>query len=302
MNLDNPTTLGHNHAMLIPDGFPGQRLLVLPRPRVREFLQQQGTTRLVVTDCGYFPRAESHGRRRTVPIQQAIVMACVDGAGWCETDAGRFPVQRGQVVVLPPGQPHAYGADDHDPWTLWWFHAAGPDVEVFLRAAGMTEGSPVRRPRNIYPVVSLMSEVLRWMERDSTTTSLLAASGAAWHNLTLIAAERTQADDSRDVIDHAVEYLRAHIVDHVSVPELAAMATLSSSHFSALFKRHVGYPVLQYQTMLRMARARELLDVTSSSVATIAAEVGYPDSFYFARQFKKVHGMTPREYRDQHKG
>jgi AraC family transcriptional regulator of arabinose operon len=300
--LDNSMALGQNQAVLIPDGFPGQRMLVLPRPRVREFLQQKGTTRLVVTDCGYFPEAESHGRRRVAPIAQVVVMACVDGAGWCETEAGRFPVQRGQVVVLPPGQPHAYGADARDPWTLWWFHASGPELEPFLRAAGITAGNPVRRPRDLYPVVSLMSEVLQWMERDSTTTSLVAASGAAWHALTRLAAERARSDDSGDVIEHAVEYIRTHIVDRISVPELAAMASLSSSHFSALFKREVGYPVLQYQTLLRMARARELLDVTSATIAAIAAEVGYPDSFYFARQFKKIHGVTPREYRDQHKG
>lgn len=302
MYLDNSIALGQNRAVLIPDGFPGQRMLVLPRPRVREFLQQEGTTRLVVTDCGYFPEAESHGRQRVVPIAQVVVMACVDGAGWCETEAGRFPVQRGQVVILPPGRPHAYGADTRDPWTLWWFHASGPEIDAFLRVAGVTAGNPVRRPRDLYPVVSLMSEVLQWMERDSTTTSLVAASGAAWHVLTLLAAERTRSDESGDVIEHAVEYIRTHIVDHISVPQLAAMASLSSSHFSALFKRHVGYPVLQYQTLLRMARARELLDVTSATVAAIAAEVGYPDSFYFARQFKKIHGVTPREYRDQHKG
>lgn len=302
MYLDNPTTLGQNRAVLIPDGFPGQRMLVLPRPRVREFIQNEGTTRLVVTDCGYFPRADSHGRRRASPIQQVIVMACVDGAGWCETETGRFPVQRGQVVVLPPGRPHAYGADANDPWTLWWFHAAGPDLEPFLRVAGLTAENPVRRPRDLYPVVSLMSEILRWMERDSTTTSLLAASGAAWHVLTQLASERARSDDSGDVIEHAVEYIRTHIADHISVPQLAAIASLSASHFSALFKREVGYPVLQYQTLLRMARARELLDVTSATIAAIAAEVGYPDSFYFARQFKKIHGVTPREYRDQHKG
>ena len=291
-----------NRAVLIPDGFPGQRMLVLPRPRVREFAQQEGTTRLVVTDCGYFPRAESHGRRRLTPIPQAVVMVCVDGAGWCETEAGRFTVERGQVVILPPGRSHAYGADGRDPWTLWWFHAAGPDLEAFLRVAKMGVEAPVRRPRDLYPIVSLMSEVLLWMERDSTTTSLLAASGAAWHALTLLAAGRGRSDDGGDAIEHAVDYLRSHLAEKVSVAELASMASLSSSHFSALFKRHVGYPVLQYQTMLRMARARELLDVTSASVTMIAAEVGYPDSFYFARQFKKMHGVTPRAYRGQHKG
>ena len=68
------------------------------------------------------------------------------------------------------------------------------------------------------------------------------------------------------------------------------MSHLNGSHFAALFKSRIGYPALQYQTQLWMARARELLDTTDQSIAAVAAATGYPDSFYFARQFKKVHG------------
>jgi AraC family transcriptional regulator of arabinose operon len=103
-------------------------------------------------------------------------------------------------------------------------------------------------------------------------------------------------------IDRAADYLRTHIDDHVSVAELAAMSRLSGSHFAALFKSSIGSPALQYQTQLRMARTPELLDTTDQSIAAVAAATGYPDSFYFARQFKKVHGVTPFGYRGQRKG
>ena len=45
-----------------------------------------------------------------------------------------------------------------------------------------------------------------------------------------------------------------------------------------------------------------LLDTTDQSIAAVAAATGYPDSFYFARQFKKVHEVTPFGYREQRKG
>jgi AraC family transcriptional regulator of arabinose operon len=86
--------------------------------------------------------------------------------------------------------------------------------------------------------------------------------GAAWHLMALLA------------IDRAAEYLRTHIDDHMSIAELAAMSRLSGSHFAALFKSRIGYPALQYQTQLRMARARELLDTTDQSIAAVAT--GYP--------------------------
>lgn len=288
--------------MTIADGFPGQRMLVLPRPRVREALQQPGTSHMVVTDCGYFPEAHSHGRVRTAPISQAVIIVCAKGSGWCETPAGRFPVTAGQVIILPPGHPHSYGSNEVTPWTLWWLHVTGRDLPEFLTAAGMTPDAPIRTPSDVYRVVALIAEVLQSMERDTTTASLLAAAGAAWHLMALLASDRSTGDGRYAAIDRAAEYLRTHIDDHVSVAELAAMSRLSSSHFAALFKSRIGYPALQYQTQLRMARARELLDTTDQSIAAVAAATGYPDSFYFARQFKMVHGVTPFGYRGQRKG
>ena len=277
-------------------------MLVLPRPRVREFLQQPGTSRIVVTDCGYFPRAESHGRERRLPIGQGVVIVCTEGKGWCTTPTGTYPVAAGDTVILPPGHPHSYGADSDEPWTLWWMHAAGPGLAEFLDAFEMTIRNPVRRSSNPFEVVALMSEIIRRMERDSTTLSMLVAAGTAWHVLSLLAADTASPDGTDELIDQAAEYVRLHVDEPISVAELASMARISVSHFGALFKKRVGAPVLQYHTQLRMARARELLDTTHRSITTIASEVGYPDSFYFARQFKKIHGVTPRDYRAQHKG
>jgi len=277
-------------------------MLVLPRPRVREALQQPGTAHLVVTDCGYFPEAHSHGRVRTTPIDQAVIIMCVKGEGWCETSEGTFEVKAGQVLILPPGHPHSYGSSEDSPWTLWWLHVAGRDLPEFLSAAGMTPDAPVRTPSDVFRVVALIAEVLQWMERDSTNQSLLASAGAAWHLMAVLASDRSTGDSRTMAVERAAEYLRSHVNDHVSVADLAAMSMLSTSHFSALFKDRIGYPVHQYQTQLRMSRARELLDTTDQPIASVAAAAGYPDSFYFARQFKKVHGVTPFRYRGQHKG
>ncbi|WP_172582772.1 AraC family transcriptional regulator [Subtercola boreus] len=288
--------------MSIAEGFPGQRLRVLPRPIITEALQQPGTSHLVATDCGYFPEARAHGMSRARPIEQAVILICTNGRGWCRVDDTQHSVAENQVVVIPPGTQHAYGSDATDPWTLWWLHVDGRDLPEFLTAARMTSSAPVRTLANTYRVVELVEEVLQQMEGDISTASLLAASGAAWHLLAVLASSATSARSRNTVVDEARDYLRSHLTERVSVAELAARASLSPSHFAALFKEHVGFPVLQYQTQLRMARARELLDTTSLPVARIANAVGYRDEFYFSRQFRSVHGTTALRYRAQHKG
>ncbi|WP_419819217.1 AraC family transcriptional regulator [Glaciibacter flavus] len=290
-------------AALLRDGFPGQRMLVLPRPLVERALSSPATRGLLVTDCGYFPHAHHHGRSRPAPIRQIVVIVCVRGQGWCQTSAGRFPVAAGQMILLPPGEPHSYGADESDPWTLWWAHMDGIGVADFVEVAALTGASAVRTVPDMYGTVGLIAEIIQWMERDSTDASLIRAAGAAWHLLATVASARDgSAGGSDRAIERAVSYLREHVNRRVNVSDLAAMASMSPSHFAALFKQYTGVPAMAYQTQLRMASARELLDTTSRSIDDVAQAVGYQDPFYFARQFKKVHGVSPTTYRRHAKG
>jgi AraC-like DNA-binding protein len=284
-------------------GFAGERISVLARPLMREALGLPLTSRLLVTDCGYFPMAADHQRSRTEGIPQAIVIVCVDGAGWCRLPYGRWEVSAGQALVIPAGVPHAYGAADDHPWTIWWLHLGGADVAELVGAVLPDPDRPVIEVGDVYQAVSLIGDTLGRMERDDSVRSRQAAAGAAWHLLALLAAGQTGTSASRnDAIQQAQQYLREHVGARTSVAGLAALAQLSPSHFAALFRRATGTGVLQYQTRLRMSRARELLDTTDQPIAEIARTLGYTDPFYFSRQFRSVHGTSPSAYRVQHKG
>lgn len=69
------------------------------------------------------------------------------------------------------------------------------------------------------------------------------------------------------------------------------------SHLASVFKAETGYGVVAYQNRLRLSQACELLVATDAPIADIAHEVGYEDEFYFSRQFRRVNGSSPREYR-----
>nr|BFF21235.1 hypothetical protein GCM10025730_47560 [Promicromonospora thailandica] len=73
--------------MRIRDGFPGQRLRVLPGAVARAASQAGPTSRLLVTDAGYFPHAANHGRVRARGATGTIVIVSVAGRGWCRTPA-----------------------------------------------------------------------------------------------------------------------------------------------------------------------------------------------------------------------
>jgi transcriptional regulator GlxA family with amidase domain len=98
-------------------------------------------------------------------------------------------------------------------------------------------------------------------------------------------------------IRRTIAYMAQHLNEPLQVSTLAAQASVSTSHYFALFKRQTGTAPIDYFIRLRMNHARDLLDSTRSSIKEIAAEMGYDDPFYFSRVFKSVHQVAPAEYR-----
>jgi AraC family transcriptional regulator, arabinose operon regulatory protein len=291
----------YGECVLLPDGFPGQRLRVLPRPLVKAALRRPPTSGLLVTDAGYFPRAASHGRRRPHGAQEAVVIVCTDGSGRCHVAGRTALITPGHALVIPPHLPHVYWAEPEEPWTIWWLHAIGTHVPEFLDVLGDDGQESVVELHDPYRAVSTIDDALGFLERDETVPSLIAASGAGWSLLAQLTSDAVAGGRGRaGPVRQAQEHLRRSFAKPVSVTELARTAGLSPSHFSALFRAATGGGVVEYTKRLRMARAREMLITSSRTVGDIARAVGYSDAFYFSRQFRTVHGCSPSEYRGQH--
>lgn len=287
--------------MYVHEGFLGQRLRVIPRPVVRAAHDQPIVRRLLVTDVGYFPHAAQHGRVRAAGAPETIIIVCTDGAGWVEWGEHEpVRVARGSAVVLPAGVRHRYRADVDDPWTIWWAHVTGSDVDDFIATIFADDRGPIVELHDVFAVVQSLEEAVSALEQDESLPMLLAASGAAWRMLAAITSSALRGTAATgDRIRHVQDYLRMNLDTQFSVPELAAMAGLSTSHFSALFRGSVGRSVKDYLKRLRSARARELLITTESTVSEIAQAVGYEDALYFSRQFRSINGVSPSEFRRQ---
>lgn len=288
------------------DGFEHQRLSVVPQPLVDAALSRPVTRRAVVTDAGYFPRAAGHARSRENGAAEAIIIVCVAGSGWIESSGVRQRVGSSTAIVIPSGVPHAYGASDSDPWTIWWCHVRGSDIAELVAGTGVEADDihPARLTlslRAVDRVSVLLDEINTALARDSTPARLIATSGMAWRLLTQLAVDRALPEEGTP-LERALRYLDERVDGRVPVAELAAMVGVSASHLSALFRDATGGGVLAHHTSLKMARARALLDTTDQQIGDIARQVGMIDPLYFSRQFSRVHGMSPTRYRAMRKG
>lgn len=292
----------------LKDGFSGERALVLPQSVVQEMEKDALSSILHITDIGYYPKALHHFRERTEPIGQFVFIYCIEGAGWFRCGEQEYKVSANQYFILPAGQPHAYGSDDSNPWTIYWIHFKGKLASYFAGQAF--------RPIDIKPSVQsrisnrneLFEEIFRTLEMGYSHENLLYASSAFHYYLGSLRylqqyreAVRNESDKN-DIVTAAIHFMKENLEKKLTLADLAAHIGYSPSHFSVLFSKRTGYAPLTYFNQLKIQQACQLLDFTDMKVNQICYKIGIEDTYYFSRLFSKVMGMSPREYKKQKKG
>lgn len=87
--------------------------------------------------------------------------------------------------------------------------------------------------------------------------------------------------------------------DSLDLNSLSKRVFLTPSYLSKLFKLETGTTVIEYMISVRMNKAKQLLkEQTQLKTYQVGEMVGYKDPAYFNKQFKKVVGLTPKEYKD----
>jgi AraC family transcriptional regulator len=94
-----------------------------------------------------------------------------------------------------------------------------------------------------------------------------------------------------------VEYIEEHLDVGPTLEQLAAVARLSPYHFARQFKAATRLPPHQYVILRRVERAKQLLQAgTGLSLAEVATHAGFSDQSQLSRHFKRLVGVTPRQF------
>ncbi|HMM22414.1 MAG TPA: AraC family transcriptional regulator [Selenomonadales bacterium] len=97
-----------------------------------------------------------------------------------------------------------------------------------------------------------------------------------------------------------LEYIDKHYQEKITLKELAAMANVSPYHLCRLFKNIAGMPPIEYINHLRINEAQRLLQQRHLKVGEVARIVGFSDSNYFSRLFKKYNHISPTSMQKDH--
>ena len=102
-------------------------------------------------------------------------------------------------------------------------------------------------------------------------------------------------------VEKIIQMMREDVRGELSLTEFAQSVNLSVWRLCHIFKSDVGMPPIRYLRLLRMERAKGLLESSFLSVKEIAYQVGLNDESHFVRDFKSTYGYSPALYRSRFK-
>lgn len=281
--------------------FVEHRAAVLPTPVVVNALERPLLGAILPTEVGQYVMARGYDVSLLSGPDSANIIYCTAGRGWCNIGDQRLTVSPGEVVVISSDTPCSYGADEGDPWSIYWVRLQGALTQECLRALGVSNERPLLQVGTNARLEGLFVELFDVFEESSADDSLLRGSSILQHMISIFLrtqrARHSAAPDASQRVAASIEFMKCNLARSLDIAFLSDLAKVSPSHYSTLFKRQTGFSPVEYLIRLRVQAAAELLDNTSYDIKTIAAKLGYKDPLYFSRVFVGVQGVSPSEYR-----
>lgn len=219
-------------------------------------------------------------------------------------DAGRercpVTVTSGQFVLFRPGDRQVYEYYSSDHTEVYWIHFTGNAVEGILEQFGFSGKEQIYWGGVFLEYQNLFRKMIKELQLCRKNyeaiiacqfQELLALAGRNRHN------PYVAGGSMESIINEALVYFDENYAKPINVNAYAASVYTSPCWFIRSFRNYIGMTPLQYIINVRISNARELLLNPKFSISDVSRSVGYEDSLYFSRFFKKNVGISPKDYK-----
>ena len=178
-----------------------------------------------------------------------------------------------------------------------------PELDGFGVLAAMRDNAATRD----IPVIVLTGQALT--EKDMARLNrgvatvlrkgLFSVEETLAHLEAALERKRKLSVDAQRLVRQAMAYLHEHYAEAITREDLARHVGLSDDYLTHCFRQEVGMTPIAYLNRYRVDQAKQLLKDTSQSVTDIALAVGFSDSGYFSRVFRREVGLSPEAFRKE---
>lgn len=216
-----------------------------------------------------------------------------------------YSIKSGQGFLIFPGQITTYIADQNLPWEYVWIEFDGLRVKEALDLTELSVNTPVYHSHSKDLREQLMNEMLYIVHHARESPFHLIGHLYLFLDYLTQSAKSKKLVQSSKMSDYyikeAINYIEQNFQNNITIEDIAAICGINRSYFGKIFRNSIGRSPQEFLMNYRMVKATELLKLTSLSIAEIGSAVGYENQLHFSRAFKTIYGVSPREWRNQHR-
>ena len=235
----------------------------------------------------------------------------VSGRGINYTAAEQMPLREGSVFFVPPGVEHGYKEVDN----LVLYNVLYGQMLISKHMLDLTDLPGYRALfletesiPNLLLSPSQIAELLpliQLMEKEADDQSYGSGSRTlayAYLIELLVSLSRIYDQTPRETNQTArrlwevISYMDNNLDKSLTTEELTEVANMSTSTLNRWFKQSTGLSPIEFHIHKRVAKACTLIQERGLSMSQISESCGFKDPNYFSRQFRKVMGMSPKQY------
>lgn len=242
------------------------------------------------------------------------------GEAWVHLPGHVVHLTPGHLYIIPPHTTHSYECSgDFSHYYLHVYEGFKKETDIFEFydfpievACGPLDESLFRQLCEYYPQAALpasdprsydnSTKVSDYIRRynDLPLSQKMQIRGATlllFSHFLQDARPRIASTDDRML--KVQKYIHNNIYDDIDLHTLADVACVTHTYLIRLFNKNFGMSPLQYINQKKVERAQLLLLTSEMPVKEVAYSLGFTDSSYFIRLFKKTTQLTPQEYRER---
>lgn len=249
-------------------------------------------------------RAGTEFRVRRQSVVGHELIFCLSGKGYIRLEDRLFTVQKDQLAWLPVRWPHEHYADEMMPWELLWIRIEGAKLNNIMQIMDIMQ-NPIFQFSSPESIIEIYNHILSLMNTPTLITDAHCDALCAQLIFNLL-ENRSQAVNNSQVIAHRglgklIYQIHSHYHDDWDIEKFMHYCQVSRSQLFRLFHATFNQSPLQWLKHYRLSQARRLLVETEERVSRIALQVGYNDPLHFSRDFHRVVGVSPSQFRSREK-
>ena len=234
-----------------------------------------------------------------------LIHYVLDGQGYYYVNDNKYTVIKNQGFLIEPNVVTFYQADKDNPWTYLWIGIDGDKAKLYLNSAGLNQEHLIFTYEKDDALKEYVLEMLK--HHTMSDSDAFKIEGLLYLFFSKLCEDRKEIsylnkdEHTNNYINKAIEFIQNNYHNSIKVTDIADYLCLNRSYLTSIFQNNLNMSPQKFLIEFRITKAAELLYNTDLPIGNIAYSCGYSDPLAFSKAFKKIKGVSPKEFRNTKK-